>query len=351
MKTTVVSSPRILVFIFVATILLVTACDDNDNDPASDKPACLLVKRTVSAGGIYADDIKYTYKAVFTYEYDNAGNVTATGTTYNYTYSDGPTSSSTSTGSYQYDDAGFLLKRVLQYNYTDRDGGTGYSTNINEYTYEDGRLSKNSVSSQSGGSPVNYIDQYEYNADGLISKYTTTYDNSSVKIEYSGKTIVKVTRTYANGSTMSPLLQYNEKGLLVKAIETRDGYSDEYRYTYTTDGEVAREERYINAKPSSGSVYEYDDKENPTTHIYARKKGVPFIPYTRPEFYEKHNYARYMFLTANNDNTGFKTTSTTVYVYDYNDKNFPIGFTSKTINDAGVETDTQTTTFEYQNCQ
>ncbi len=141
------------------------------------------------------------------------------------------------------------------------------------------------------------------------------------------------------------------KRLLVKGIETDGGYTDEYRYEYTPEGLVAREERWLNGKRSSASTYEYDAKENPFTYIYANRKGVPEIPSTRAEFVNKRNYTKNVYFDATDDASDWKAGSTTVYIYDYNDKGFPAGYTSRTVDGTGKETYATTTAYEYSNCQ
>lgn len=343
-------SVRAISVLMVAIIFVITSCKDDDDVSASGKPGCQISRQTNTASGVYNGPVTYTYKSVFGYAYDDQGNVAETTVTYNYSYSDGKTANSSSSTSYQYDSEDFLLKTVRQYNSTDRDGVSNFSTGTEDLTYEKGRLVKSVNTSTDNGQVRNYAFMYEYDTDGKLVKYSNTYNNSTMTIEYAGTSIKKITYTDAVGNTNSPFLQYNEKGWLTKSIETDGSYTEEYRFEYTTEGLLAREERYINGKPSSGSMYEYDTKENPYAYVYAQRKGAPRVPSTRAEFGYKHNYTRTTSLAVNGDGTGWQNNGSAVYVYSYNDKGFPTGYTSKSIDSNGVETSTQSTTFEYVDC-
>lgn len=338
--------------LFVVTIVLVTSCNNDDApSPGGSNAACKLVTQTTTASGRYDATITYTYKSVFSFSYDEKGNQSEQSYSYDYKYSDGKTASSSSKTTYQYDDKGFMLRRIGQYNSTDKDGKSSFETNNGDFTYANDRVVKESYSYTRDGKVTSYVVQYEYDDSGKVTKYSNTYNNSSVKIEYNGNAILKITKTDGLGNTITPFLEYNQKGLLTKSIETDGAYTEEYHYEYTSDGLVAREERYINGKPSSGSTYEYDSKENPNAYVYARQKGFPDIPSTRADFGYTHNITRSTYLTANAAMTAFETNGSTIYVYDYNAKDFPTGYTSKNLDKTGVETSTNSATFEYDGCQ
>ncbi|SHH53677.1 hypothetical protein SAMN04488109_4249 [Chryseolinea serpens] len=338
--------------LFVVAIVLVTSCNKDDApSPSGSNAACQLVTQTSTVTGRYDVAVTYTYKSVYGISYDEAGNQTEQSYQYDYTYSDGKTSTSTSKISFQYDDKGFVLRRVSQYNGTDRDGKSTFETSNGDFTYTNDRLTKEAYAYTRDGKVTNYATQFEYDDSGKLIKYSNTYNNSSVKIEYNGDVVSKITKTDGVGNTITPFLEYNQKGLLTKSIETDGGYTEEYHYEYTSEGLVAREERYINGKPSSATVYEYDTKENPNAYVYARQKGYPVVPSTRANFTSKRNITRLNYLTSNAAMTGFEPSSSTTYVYDYNAKDFPTSYTSQTLDKTGVQTGTANTTFEYKGCQ
>lgn len=312
--------------------------------------ACQLTKETISSRVFIGAPDEYSYKSEFTYEYDDKGNQIASTVRYNSTYVDGKKATSTSSSSMQYDADGFLLRAVRQYSSTDKEGVSSNSNTNNEYTYENGRLVKDALTNTSDGKTTTYASQYEYDSEGKLIKYSSTYNNSSVAITYNGKIIQKITITDGAGNVTSPFVQYNDKGWLTKSIETWAGGTDEFRYEYTDDGQVAREERYINSKPSSGAIYEYDTRENPSQYMSVRQKGHPTVPSTRPNFLQLHNITRATYLTSNEDATAFQSRGSSLYVYDYNAKGFPTGYTINSTNAAGALADTNTTTFEYANC-
>lgn len=339
--------------LFVVAIVLVTSCNNNDDapSPSGSNAPCQLVTQTTTGTGRYSTTVTSAYKAVYGFAYDEAGNQTEQSYAYNYTYSDGKTASSTNKISFQYDDKGFVLRRIMQYNSTDRDGTSTFETSNGDYTYTNDRLTKEAYSNTRDGKVTSYVTQFEYDESGKLTKYSNTYNNSSVKIEYNGNVISKMTKTDGAGNTTSPLLEYNQKGLLTKSIETDGAYTEEYHYEYTSEGLVAREERYVNGKPSSAYVYEYDAKENPNAYIYGRQKGYPVVPSTRASFGYKRNITRLNYLASNAAMTAFEANSSTTYVYDYNAKDFPISYTSKTLDKTGLELSTTNTTFAYDGCQ
>jgi hypothetical protein len=339
--------------LFVVAILLVTSCNNDDDapSPTGSNAACQLVTQTSTGTGRYDATTTYTFKYVYAFSYDDAGNQTEQSYKYDYTYSDGKTASSTSKISFQYDDKGFVLRRISQYNATAKEGSSTFETSSGDYTYANDRLTKEAYAYTRDGKVTSYATSYEYDDSGKVTKYSNTYNNSSVKIEYNGDVVFKITNTDGVGNTSSPFLEYNQKGWLTKSIETDGGHTEEYRYEYTTEGLVAREERYVDGKPSSASVYEYDTKENPNAYIYGRRKGFPVIPDTRATFSYKRNITRANYLASNAAMTAFESSGSTTYVYDYNAKDFPISSTSKNLDKAGAETSTSTATFEYEGCQ
>lgn len=331
---------------------MATSCsdDDGDTDPSIEESACRAVKQTTTAQVYIGTPNEYSYTAVFSYEYDDKGNQIGSTVQYTNTYTDGKKASSTSNTSMQYDTDGFLLRTVRQYNSTDKDGVTSNSSTNEEYTYENGRLIKSAVTSVTDGKPGNYVSQYEYDGAGKLIKYSNTYNNSSTAITYNGNIIQKITTTDGAGNVTSPFLQYNDKGWLTKSIETWGGGTDEFRYEYTAEGQIAKEERYINSKPSSGTIYEYDTRENPSRYIYGRPKGHPTVPGTRPNFLQLHNITRVTYLEPNAEGTAFQNRASTLYVYDYNAKGFPINQTLTTTNTKGEVDSSNATTTEYTNC-
>jgi antitoxin component YwqK of YwqJK toxin-antitoxin module len=348
MKTTTLA--RFFSVSFIVALALATSCKDDDgaNDP--DDATCLLTKKTVNARLYIGTPDEYTYIAVFAYNYDEKGNQTESSTQYNNTYSNGKKSTSASKASMQYDADNFLVRTERVYNSTDADGLSSTSLASEEFTYADGRLTKRTVTSTDNGKSASFVNQYEYDAEGKLIKYSNTYNNSAMTFTYSGKIVQKITVTDAGGNVTSPFVQFNDKGALVKSIDTRGGSSDENRYEYTADGQIAREERYINGKPSSATIYEYDTHRNPDWYTYARPKGHPVLPDIRANYIWINNVVRVTYLGHNAEETDFETAASSFYVYDYNAKGFPTAHTLTTSNAAGAPQSTNTVTYEYINC-
>jgi hypothetical protein len=356
MKTTgarrinTVTTHRIFSILSVVAILVVTSCGDDDPSDG-DRLACQLSTATTDMTYKEGGNLVYNLKIVSSYTYDQNENITESEYIYDYKYTNGATAHTTSTNSNQYNDRGFLIRTVQQSNSLDAAGESRVTTGNSDLTYEHDRVVKVAYTYTDNGVPLSYEEQFEYDNEGKLIRYTTTYNTSlTIKIEYSGKSVLKVTQTTGAGKVSSPFLQYNDKGLLVKGIDSSNGYSDENRYEYTADGNVAREERYIDGKPSGGTAYEYDTRENPYRAINSTRKGIPFIPSTRASFLFNHNYTTITSLAANDDATAFKNNGSTVYVYEYNDKNFPTTSTAKSVDSSGQETAKGTTVYTYQNC-
>jgi hypothetical protein len=342
---------RFFSVLLITALTVATSCKDSDDaDPSVNESTCLVTKQTTTTQVNISTPDGYSYKSAFTYEYDGKGNQIGNTVQYDYTYNDGKKATSTSSTSMQYDADGFLLRTVRQYNSTDKDGAISNSSSNEEYTYENSRLIKEAYTSMSDGKTISYISQYEYDGAGKLVKYSNTYNNSAIAITYSGEIIQKITRTDGAGNVTSPFVQYNDKGWLTKSIETWPGGTDENRYEYTADGQVAKEERYINSTPSSGVIYEYDTRENPNRYTYPRPKGHPVIPDYRPNFIYLHNITRATYLESNAEGTAFQNRASVLYVYDYNEKGFPTGYTSTTTNAKGEVENSSTITYEYTNC-
>ena len=336
--------------VFLITVLaLATSCQDNDDSEPSLESACRPATETTTARISIGNPDEYSYKAVYTHEYDDKGNQIGSTSQYNSTYIDGKKQTSTSTASMQYDADGFLVRSVRQYTGTDREGVSSNSASNEEYTYEKGRLIKDAYSSTVDGKTTNYVSLYEYDDAGKIVKYSNTYNNSSTTFTYSGNIVQKITTTDGAGNVTSPFVQYNDKGLLTKSITTWGGGTDEMRYEYTPEGQVAREERWINSKPSSGTIYEFDTRENPSQYTYP-PKGQPVVPGTLANFLQLHNITRVTYLEANAEGTAFQNRASSLYAYDYNAKGFPTSYTVTTTNTKGVVETSTTTTLEYVNC-
>ncbi|MBT1708385.1 hypothetical protein KK062_09125 [Fulvivirgaceae bacterium PWU5] len=360
MKTTVVirtlrgrsgaDFARVFSMLLITALAVATSCKDDDAEPSVKESACLVANRTTAAQVRTGKPDGYSYKSVFTYEYDDKGNQIGNTVQYDYTYNDGKKSTSTSSTSMQYDADGFLLRTIRQYNSTDMDGVISNSSTNEEYTYENGRLIKEAYTNTTDGKPSNYVFQYEYDGAGKLIKYSNTYNNSSTAITYNGEIIQKITKTDGGGNVTSPFVQYNAKGWLTKWIDTWPGGTDEYRYEYTADGQVAKEERYINSKPSSGGIYEYDTRENPNRYIESWPKGHPVVPDYRAKFVYIRNITRATYLEPNAGETAFQNRASELHVYDYNEKGFPTGYTSTTTNATGEVANSYTVTYEYANC-
>jgi hypothetical protein len=338
------------VFLMVG-VGVATSCkdDDGDKDPTT-APACLISKLALKNRMFIGTDGEYTYTSVSTYAYDEKGNQTESSTQTDYTYAGDQKASGILTSSMQYDANDFLVRRVRQSNSTNVEGENTTSINSEEFSYTSGRLTKKTVTSTDNGNAYSFVGLYEYDSDGKLIKYSDTFNNSAMAITYDGKVVQKITITDAGGNVTSPFVQFNDKNWLIKSIDARGGRSDESRYEYTADGQVAREERYVDSKPSSATAYEYDTYHDPELTIYGRPKGHPWVPDIRAEYLQTHNIVRATYQMQNEAGTDFQAGGSAFYVYEYNAQGFPIRYTMTTSSAAGVPQHTSTATYEYTNC-
>lgn len=326
-----------------------TSCKDDDvAEPTT--PACLVSKLTRKNRAYIGTPDEYTYTYVSTYAYDEKGNQTENSTQNEYTYANDQKASSVLTSSLQYDANGFLVRRARQSNSTDADGLNTTSISNEDFTYANGRLIKSTVTGTDNGKTSSFVIQYEYDGEGKLIRYSSSYSNSTMDITYDGKIVQKITITDGAGNKTSPFVQFNNNNRLIKSIDTRGGRSDENRYEYTADGQVAREERYIDGKPSSATDYEYDTYHDPEEYIYGRPKGHPWVPDIRADFLQTHNIIRSTYFVHNEAETAFVNDGSSFYTYDYNAQGFPTGYTLTTSNADGAPQHSSTATYEYTNC-
>jgi hypothetical protein len=336
-----------------AMLLVVISCSDDNPTPAAPpvvQSTCKVKTQTSSGTGTESATVTYTYNHTFTYTYDQDGNQTGVNSSYKYDYSDGKKAVSTIAEKNVFDKNGFILSKTSQYSSTNRDGVASNSSNDHAYTYDKERLSKESITSITDGKTKDYSFSYEYDMDGRLTKFISTYDNSYSKFEWNGNMLLKLTHVDKFGKTETPFVEYNQAGLLIKSVETWSGGTDEMRYQYDAAGNEVRSERYINAKPSSAYTQEYDTKDSPFIQLYGKPKGHPTIPGTQSEYAPKHNVIKSVYYNANITTGQLEVENMTLYTIDYNARNLPVEVVSKTLDKAGKEIRTHRVSYVYQDC-
>jgi YD repeat-containing protein len=342
-----------LCLLIALSLLTINSCkDDDDDDDSSQAEGCVMIHYTNTYSGTESPTVTYTNTSDIVYAYDDQGNETGFTVKHDYVYSDGTTASYSGSNNYQYDSEGFRIRTVSQSNRTERDKSTSFSSYNTEYTYENKRLIKSTSEDSSNGGPKSISSYlYEYNSDGNLTKFTNVNYNEVMTIDYNGKSIQKITKVDAKGTSTSPFFEYNSKGLIVKWIETHETHTEEYRFEYDVNGQVTRQERIINGKKNYASVSEYDTKQS----IYAKKdprpKGHPVIPGFYPDVVYKNNVVRAMYYDGNAEGTAWELTGSSVHVYNYNASGFPVSSTAKGFDKNGAPTNTSSATYEYKDCQ
>jgi YD repeat-containing protein len=350
LRRAVSHNTKLISYVVLALLFSLVSCGGDDDEPAKAQE-CLVVRQTNIFNGRESATLTYTAVSSFTNTYDDRGNETSSTVNYDYEYSDGSTADYRGTNSYQYDKDDFLLRQVSQVNRRERDNTTSFSEYNTVYSYENGRLSKSTGETRyDDGTSYTSLYTYEYDAQGRLIKFTNVNGNETTTIKYNGDAIQEITIVDNKGASRSPFFEYNSKGLLTKWIETRSSYTEEYRFEYDGEGQIVRQERYIDGKPNHASTSEYDNKKSPYLTQSGRAKGHPYVPSYYPDVIQRHNLTRGMYYDANAAGDGWVLSASTIYVYDYNGNDYPVTATSKNFDMNGAETSTLTSTYEYQGC-
>jgi hypothetical protein len=344
----------------IALSVVIFACSSDDKDPEPEvtppptnvtPTACKITTVTGNSAGKYDATKNYTLNNKLTYGYDDKGNLISSTALYNYSFSDGTSSTSSTSTSNQFNDEGFVIRSLYSGNSTNSDKTVSNYTRNTDYQYENGRLTKEIHATSDNGKAMDYTFSYEYDSEGRLTKVSSTYNNSYTKYEWSGNKLLKMTDVDAYGKSESPFLEFNADGLLAKSIETYGSSTDEMRYTYDSRGNNIRTERHINAKPSSAWTNEFDGKKNAYGPSYEKFKGHPNVIRTQPEYAPKENTTKSSYYQANFVTGAWELSSSSTYTYDYNEQDFPVDQITKNFDKAGVETSTRRESYEYQGCK
>ena len=337
----------VLRVMFSGVVATMLSCQNDQVPAATPVPTaisrCKIQSLSISGTESVGAMVTNTYDFVFTYTYDANGNQTGQTATFKRKSSDGKMSTTSISTSNQFDANNYIIRRVVQ-------SGSGTVTNT-EYAYADGRLIKEDRNTVDNGKSRNYSVSYEYNIEGKLTKMSSTYNNSYTKYEWNGNKLQKFTDVDRNGNITSPLLEYDNDGRLIKSIKTSEGSSDEFRYQYNAEGQIVRFEQYLNSKRSTAYASEYDNKENPLPLMYPELKGHPSVPREAAEPKYINNAVKEVAYAGDPATEEWKVIATSLYTYDYNNKNLPTEVVSQTLDNNGVLTNSGRASYVYQDCQ
>lgn len=214
-------------------------------------PAQIIV---VDADSDVANDVEYTIN----FTYDKNGNCIKEA----YTDSDGETD----TTQYTYDEMGKLIKATYVY---DDDNRAEYT-----YTYDDkGNLIKE-VGIDSYTEGYSHIWEHTYDENGNRIKYLYKHSNSEEAIYYytysydENGNLSETVYYDDNGEDLSFSLAlnytYDEKGRLIREVQTRDSSTSSERYAYYTidytyDAKDALVKHVFTYYDGDKEIYEYND--------------------------------------------------------------------------------------------
>lgn len=335
--------------LLVSLVVWVASCNDDGDDPGDSKPVCLLATQVTTGSFVNDGAPSYDYSWEFAYQYDDANNLVEFTADMNYLHTDGRTSESHSHQKDEYEN-GYLIRRKQESFGTNVDGVSSSSTTVEEYTYKNGRLVERAHEYVDPGAVRRYADYYEYDGNGLLVRLTTSYNTASTEFTYSNGAVSRITYIGVDGSKRTAELSYNGKGQLVKSIETQGPQAIERRFEYTTDGLVAREERYENGTPQYATIFEYDNYINPLAHGQALPKGFPDIPNPEPALTVTRNYTSFTYIIPNDEGNGWTEAESTRFSYIYNGQGFPTQRSTQDLDDKGEVMSTANTIYTYTKC-
>ena len=172
--------------------------------------------------------------AAYTYEYNENGDVLASGTHFNEMYSaDGTMTTFDTNTTRTYDENGNCIRteRISGY------GGELYTT-ISEFTYDD------------AGNVLHEEETYEDGTTAHTTEYT--YDDAGNRLHSE--------TTYRDGSSSKTEYTYDDMGnVLHEETMSSDGSVSAYEYTYDEAGNKLSETYYSDGEKSRETTYVYDD--------------------------------------------------------------------------------------------
>lgn len=221
---------------------------------------------------------------VYTYEYDENGNLLSSSSHYiTYSMEDGTEIACDTNYVYTYDTNGNRIRYELTYVLGDETTVTE-----REYTYDDAGLMLSSKS---------------YTNGELASEEQCTYDDA-------GNLLLSET-TSTDGSVRSAEYTYDDAGNLLRKETATDGMT-EYIDTYDEAGNMLSETTYSDGEVSGETTYTYDSEGRKIQEDYTNDvaAGSTEYVYTPLLTFELHEYS------AGNDLRYILTDSMNVYVYE-----------------------------------
>ncbi len=236
-------------YILSGTIFLLISCRKN-NDTTPEIP-CKLTKFESASP---ATPTIPSNSQITTQEYNDLGLPTNRSTRQNRVANNNTKEAISSSINFFYDADKFLTKKVSQISATYFDGTINTYSFTNDYIYINGRLVKDIEKeiSTGNGKTITYItiQDYEYNNEGNIVKYTNSYITTGGTsatftnlYEYRNGNLVKLTDN-SSGTTSDKTIEVNRQGLITKSSSG----TYENRYQYDIDGNQTSIEQWRNGK-------------------------------------------------------------------------------------------------------
>ena len=343
-----------LIFHAVVAVLFLASCKKSENNPAN-IPKCKITEIITTGQDVTGSD-PYSYTLSYKFDYNDKNLMSGNSVQQNGKTKNNKTTTYGATTNYQYDADGFLIKQVYQSSSKDLDNlNSSYSFTFT-YTYKNGKLEKsvfNNSSTDNKGKTTTETrtENYEYNADGKLSKYSnmSIRDGSSTNTfylyEYANGILSKLSYNNGISGTVTPLIEINSQGLLTKEVNG----TQEYRYQYDTDGNLLRSETWRSGIKMYINIYEYDTQQNINLSI-PKFKGHPDVSfYLGKDYLATHNITK--------DSRGRiiggveKIDYTYAYTYQYNSQNLPASSEVLLTGSDGKVMQQSTVNYTYKDCQ
>lgn len=154
-------------------------------------------------------------------------------------------------------------------------------------------------------------------------------------------------RTWIRRGNQGLLILNNSNGQLTKSIDMEGGHTKERRYDYNADGDLVREEFYIDGKPYQATSYEFDDKVSPSAASNPRPKGTRNFRISKP-IRVRNTTSPNLYITAEMVTNGLKDQGLSIRI-----SIMLTMFRKKKISkssDFGVQYASELSTYQYQDC-
>lgn len=332
--------------------LLIIYCSCKKNVKGADTLpiSCKIVQSRDSAWGIGGTGIPYQEISVSDFQYDAAGEMSEVDATDNKKNSDHTSSGSTSVTTYQHDRDGFITNLLSKTSAIDGQNNMTESDGAYHLFYSNQKLVKIFLTSVYKGSSSSDTISYSYDSVGRQEEVVMLGSDgqTDTRYSYSSNGLFKIVRTnLKNGITDEPFIEVNGMGLFTRIIF---GGTDE-RLQYDAQGDLTRDETWINGKPDVATAYEYDTERNYDALVSPAPKGFPQYSFTTLPYYLAPHNSTHITRYHSDAAANWVQVTDESYAYMYNEKGFPVSIEMRGFSAGSTSPSSgRSTKIEYADC-